>query len=284
MNDSASDGGLDRGRVAALVFAALALTAVLMVLRFPYDRVATSVAQRIEQQTGSRVTFGSFGLSLVRWGPGFAARDVQVVSADGTRLAYERVGMRPALSFAWLAGNPALATEVESASGDASGVMTLGDAPGFSGRVSDLDLEQLPQQKMGAPLQLQGRADLDVDVATGPEGPVGSVEFEARDGMLIHPDLPLPMQFTKLTGEIDLGGEHLAEIKSFELESPFAKGHARGTIGKAAAFASAPLDLQLEFTVSGAVQGSLRAQGVAVGNSGEVRVAVSGTPTQPVVR
>jgi type II secretion system protein N len=284
MSDPASEGGLDRGRIAALAVAALALTALLMVLRFPYDRVAGSLAQQIEQQTGSRVTFGAFGLSLVRWGPGFAANGVEVVSADGTRLSFDRIGVRPALSFSWLRGDPALATEMESPRGDVSGVMTFGGSPGFTGRMHDLDLEQLPQQRTGAALQLKGRADADIDVVMRDDGPEGSVEFEARDGLLTHPELPLPMPFSKLTGEIDLGGQHFAEIRSFALESPLASGHASGTIGKAAAFANAPLDLALEFTVSGAIQGSLRAQGVSVGNSGEIRVAVSGTPTRPVVR
>ena len=284
MNESAVEGGYDRGRIAALVMAAFALTALLMVLRFPYDRVAASLAQQLELQTGSRVTFGPVGISLVRWGPGLAATGVEIVSADGTRLSLDRVGVRPALSLAWLTGNPVLAAELESTGGGASGVVKFGDTPGFAGRLRDVDLEHLPQQRIGAPLRLKGRADADIDVVVREEGPVGNVEFEARDGLLTHPELPLPMPFSKLTGEIDLGGQHWAEIKSFDLESPLASGHASGTVGKAPAFASAPLALALEFTVSGVVQGSLRAQGVAVGNSGQVRVAVSGTPTQPIVR
>jgi type II secretion system protein N len=284
MNDPASERGASRGRIAALVLAAFALTALLMVLRFPYDRVATSIAQQLEQRTGSRVTFGSFGLAFVRWGPGFAAKSVEVVSPDGTRMSFDRIGMRPALSLAWLTGGAAMATEVESQRGDVSGVTTFGKSPGFSGEMRDIDLEQIPQQSSGAPLHLKGRADLDIDVVMREDGPVGSVGFEARDGLLTHPELPMPMPFTKLAGEIDLGGQHWAEIKQFSLESPLATGHARGTIGKATAFANAPLDLALEFTVSGAVQGSLRAQGVSVGNSGDVHVAISGTPMRPVVR
>lgn len=284
MNDTASERGFDRARIAALAAAAIALTALLMVLRFPYERVAGSLAQQIEQRSGSRIVFGKVGISLVRWGPGLAATGVEVVSADGSRLSLDRVGVRPALSFAWLRGDPALAIEVESARGAGSGVATFGDTPGFAGDLRDVDLEQLPQQQLGSPLRLQGRADADVDVVVRDEGPEGSVEFEARDGLLTHPELPIPMQFSKLTGEVDLGGQHWAEIKSFALESPLATGHVTGTVGKGPAFASAPLDLALEFTVSGAVQGSLRSQGVVVGNSGQVRVAVSGTPTQPVVR
>jgi type II secretion system protein N len=284
MAEPGSEGGIGAPRIALLALAAIALTGALMVLRFPYDRVAGSIARQIEMQTGSRIAFGSVGVSLVRFAPGLAASSVEVVSSDGTRLSLDRVGVRPALALSWLRGDPALAVEVESARGAGSGVATFGGTPGFSGGLRDVDLEQLPQQQIGAPLRLKGRVDADVDVVVREEGPEGSVEFEARDGLLTHPELPMPMPFSKLTGEIDLGGQHWAELKQFVLESPLASGHASGTIGKAPAFASAPLELALEFTVSSAVQGSLRAQGVAVGNDGAIRVAVSGTPMRPVVR
>jgi len=223
-------------------------------------------------------------LALVRWAPGLAARGVQIVERDGTRLDLDRLGVRPALAFAWLTGNPALAMELESARGGAAGVVTFGAAPGFSGTLHDVDLEQLPQQRIGAPLRVKGRADADLDVTMREAGPEGDVEFEARDGLLTHPNLPLPMPFQKLTGEVDLGGESWAEIRKFELASPLASGHASGKIGRAAAFAAAPLNLEIELTVTGAVQGSLRAQGVAIGNDGQIHVNVSGTPARPVVR
>jgi hypothetical protein len=120
-------------------------------------------------------------------------------------------------------------------------------------------------------------------VAT-PEGPSGAFTFEARDGVFSHPALPLPMPFQKLEGEIDLGGEDWVRIRNFALESPLASGRARGTFGSAPTFASAPLRLQLELTVSGAIPGSLNAQGVEVGRSGEIRIEVTGTPARPVVR
>ncbi len=271
-------------RIAGIALAAIALTAILMVLRFPYDRLASYIAQRVEQETGARVALGPVSLALVRWGPGIAAHGVQISRPDGTHLDLARLGVRPALALAWFTGNPALATEVESALGGVSGVVTFGDAPGFSGTLSDVDLDQLPQHRIGAPLRLQGRADADLDITMREAGPEGEFEFEARDGMLTHPNLPLPMPFQKLTGEIDLGGTVWAQIKNVELASPLASGHAKGTVGRSPIFASAPLSLEIELTVSGAVQGSLRSQGVAIGNDGQIHVNVSGTPARPVVR
>jgi type II secretion system protein N len=273
-----------RVRALPLALAAVALTAIFMIVRFPYDRVAVSLAQRIEQESGARITLGPVSLGLVRWAPGLVSTGVQIVRPDGTRLDLDRLGVRLALALAWLRGDPALATEVSSARGGLSGVVTFGDVPGFSGTLRAVDLEQLPQERIGAPLRVTGRADADLDITLREGGPEGDVEFEARDGLLTHPNLPLPMPFQKLTGELELGGANWAELRKLELSSPLASGHATGSVGRAPAFATAPLKLEIELTVSGAVQGSLRAQGVAIGNDGQIRVNVSGTPARPVVR
>ena len=277
-------GGLRRQQVVSLALGALALTAVLMVLRFPYDRLALAIAKSVEQRTGARITFGPVSLSLVRFGPGISAQGVQIARPDGTRLDFDRLGVRPALALAWLKGNPALATEIESPRGGASGVITFGAEPGFAGKIADVDLEQLPQQQIGTPLSLKGRADADLDIVMREAGPEGDVEFEARDGMLSHPVLPLPIPFQKVIGEIALGGEAWAAIRKFELTSPLASGHASGSVGRSPQFASAPLRLQIDLTVSGAVQGSLRSQGVAIGSDGQIHLNVAGTPARPVVR
>lgn len=274
-------GGL---RIAALALAALALTALLMVLRFPYERLATRIAQQVEDRTGARIALGRVSLGLVRWAPGIEAEGVQIVQPDGSRLDLDRLGVRPALAFAWLKGDSALAAEASSARGGLSGVLTLGSAPGFAGDLSDVDLEQLPQQRLGAPLRIKGRADADLDVVLAPGGPEGSVAFQARDGVVTHPEFPLPIPFQTLVGEIDLGGDTWANIRNLALQSPLANGTARGTIGRAPSFAAAALRLEIELMVSGAVQGSLSAQGVKVANNGQLRVEVGGTPARPIVR
>lgn len=281
---TAESGGPSRRQVMTLALGAIALTAVLMVLRFPYDRVALAIAKRVEQQTGARITFGPVSLALVRFAPGIAASGVSITRPDGNRLDLDRLAVRPALALAWLKGQPALATEVESTRGGASGVVTFGDEPGFAGRLDDVDLEQLPQQRIGAPLSMKGRADVDLDVVMREAGPEGEVEFEARDGLLTHPNLPLPLPFQKVDGEIALGGEAWAAIRKFELTSPLATGSAKGSVGRSPQFASAPLRLEIDLTVSGAVQGSLRSQGIAIGSDGRIHLNVAGTPAQPVVR
>jgi hypothetical protein len=283
---SAEPSGLDRRQVISLALGAIALTALLMVAALPLRPArARDPQQRVERETGARSRSRPGRRSRsVRLAPGIAATTDPDRAADGTRSISDRLGVRPALALAWLRGRPALATEIESARGGASGVVTFGAEPGFSGTLTNLDLEQLPQQRLGAPLHLTGRADADLDVVMREAGPDGDVEFEARDGLLTHPNIPMPVPFQKLVGEIALGGDAWADIRKFELTSPLATGHATGSVGRSPQFASAPLRLEIEVSVSSAVQGSLRSQGVAIGNDGQIHVNVAGTPARPVVR
>ena len=90
------------------------------------------------------------------------------------------------------------------------------------------------------------------------------------------------MPFQKLTGEVELGGDELGG-------DPEARARLAARLGprerhgrpRARSSRRAPLRLEIDLTVSGAVQGSLRSQGVAIGNDGQIHVNVSGTPARP---
>lgn len=276
-------GALGPLRATGLVLAAIALTGFFMVLRFPYDRLADVVAARVERESGTRITLGHVSPGWVRWGPGLQATDVRVQQPDGTRLDLSRVAARPALSTSWLSGVPAIATEIDAPLARVSGVLTVGQRAGFSGTLRDVDLGQIPLETLGRRAHLDGAADAEVDVVNTPKGPEGSVHFVAREGSFFHPDLPIALPFQEVEGDLILGGKQWAEIRDLRLDSPIAKGSAKGTIGRAATFSSAPLDLRIDFTVGAAVRGSLGGQGVSVGRDGRVNVRVTGTPARPII-
>jgi type II secretion system protein N len=280
--DGAEDGR--RVPIKRLALAAVALTAVFMALGFPYDRLAARIVERVERDTGARITHGPVALALVRWAPGLATSDLRIVTQSGTRIDFTRAGARPALSLSWLGGRPALGVELDSAQGDARGVATLGEPSGYRGRVERFDLALLPQDGAGRGVRITGRADADVDLEFRDDGAVGEVAFDAREGSVQHPQLPLPLPFERLEGEIGLGGETTAVIRELKLESALASGQASGTIGRAPSLVAAPLALEIGLTVSGPVLGSLNAQGVEVGRGGQVLFQVSGTVGRPVVR
>ena len=281
MSDALTATGSPRPlRWTGIAIAAIGLTLLFMLLRFPYDLLAQRIAQSVEQQTGTRISLGEISVGLVKFGPGLEAEAVRIIQPNGTRYDLDQVGVRPALSLSWLTGRPALAMEVSSVQGEVDGVATLGEPGGFRGTLRELDLAQLPPDLLRSPLELQGTTDADIDLLGGE----GSLRFDARDGSLGHPNLPFGLPFTSFTGDIDLGGEAMAQIRDLTLQSPLASGRGRGTVGKGPTFASAPLRLEIELTVSGAIQSALVNQGLKVGRDGSVRVTLMGTPGRPTVR
>ncbi|MEM7411920.1 MAG: type II secretion system protein GspN [Myxococcota bacterium] len=271
-------------RLTGILFAALALTFVFILIRFPYDLLAERVADSVERQTGMRISLGEISVGIVKWGPGLEAEAVRIVRPNGARFELDQVGARPALSLSWLTGNPALALEVSSVQGEVDGVATFGDAGGFHGTLANLDLAQLPPDLLRSPLQLEGIANADVALDGTEAGTEGKIRFDAQDGSLGHPNLPFALPFTTFSGDLDLGGDAFAEIRDLNLDSPLASGRGRGTVGKGPSFANAPLRLEIELTVSGAIQSSLASQGVKVGRDGTVRVTLMGTPARPTLR
>ena len=101
-------------------------------------------------------------------------------------------------------------------------------------RARELPLAALPGGS------LRGRADLDLDLEPGETGPEGSSGFDARDGALGLPGLPMPLPFTRLVGELRLGGEQLAELANTVLEGPLVSARASGTLGRAARVEASP--------------------------------------------
>src|SRR5262249_50649659 len=111
MAEVAAEGsGLPSGRrIASMALAGIALTLVLMVLRFPYDRLALFLPPRVEQPHGARVSIGPVSLALVRWAPGIAATGVQINQRDGTGPRLRRPPGGPPPPPAWVPGRPAAA-------------------------------------------------------------------------------------------------------------------------------------------------------------------------------
>ena len=271
-------------RVGTIVLAGVLLTLAFMILRFPYERLADRITEGIEARSGARVQLGSVSLGLVRFAPGLVAESVRLQTPAGSRIEFDRVGVRPALSLSWLRARPALATEVRGLLGQGHGVLTLAEAIGFRGRLEGVQIGELPDELLRGPLLIEGTADADLDLTGDARETAGRVSFQAREGLLQHPELPLPVPYDRLDGDLELGGERMARVERLELASPLASGRLSGTVGRAASFDQAPLDLDIELTLSEAIRGSLTAQGVQVGRDGQMRLSVLGTPAKPIVR
>ena len=270
-------------RLVALPLAALLLFGLFLHLGFPYDRLAATLATQLSRATQTQIRIGGLVPKLSLAGPGLEASDVTAITRDGAQVQLERAFVRPAWSLAWLRANPALFLDLAGSFGEARGVATL-RVPGFHGKLTGIALESLPLASVLPGSSLRGVAELDLDLELGAAGPEGSSDFQAVNGELALPSLPMPVPFTSLAGNLVLGGEQLAELSNFALEGPLVSARANGTLGRAEPIETGELKLVLDLTAQPALRAPLQAAGIALSAEGSARFEVSGTPARPQIR
>jgi len=276
-------GPSQRLRIAGIVVAAIVLTGFFMYMRFPYERLGDLLAMRVEQETGLRLSFAGIGASPQWLGPGIAAEGVRLTRPDGRMYPMDRIVLRPAWTTSWLWGRPAVYTKFAGPLGGGAGTFTL-NPPAFSGELSEVDLGALLENDLGPDTAVDGVLDASIDVGFPPEGPVGPVDFVAREGSVTHPQLPISIPYEQADGSIEFGGAHQLEIVGLEIDSPMLTGKVTGTLGKAQSFERSPLALDVQLTAAPQIRGALNAQGVRLGRDGSMNVRVMGTPGSPIVR
>ena len=271
-------------RAFAVGMAAVALTSVFLVAGFPYDRLAPRAAAVIENASGARVTIGRLGLGVAWFAPQLRASDVDVAWPSGKTASFQSIRVHPAWSAAWLRGTPALVIELRSPLGEVDGTVISGSSPSFDGELRNASLALLPFQGIAAGTQLDGRVDARLDVTIAEAGPQGRVHFEAKQGSLTLPLLPIGVPFDKLSGDLALGGDSLAVLDAFDLAGPLVTLTASGTVGRNANPNLAPLALKARIEARDpTVRSMLQAQGVALDASGAAAVEIGGTLGNPEV-
>jgi type II secretion system protein N len=271
-------------RTLAIGVAAVALTSFFFVAGFPYDRLAPRAATAIEAATGTRVTIRRLGLGFGWFAPQLIAADVDVTWPSGQHASFKRARVRPAWSLSWLRGNPALVIALRSELGELDGTVIGGAAPSFDGELRNVSLALLPLQDLAAGTQLDGRVDAQLDVQMAEAGPQGTVHFDAKQGSLTLPLLPIGVPFDSLRGDIALGGDLLAKLTAFDLAGPLVGLTASGTIGRSPTLDLSPLALSARIQArEPTVRSMLQAQGVAFDASGAAAVEISGTLSSPKI-
>jgi type II secretion system protein N len=271
-------------RALAISVAAVALTSVFLVAGFPYDRLAPRAAAAVESATGTRVTIGRLDVGVTSWAPQLRARNVDVAWPNGKTASFQSFRVRPAWSTAWLRGTPALVIEARSPLGIVNAIVIGGGEPSFDGELQQVSLALLPLEAIAAGTQLDGRVDAQLDVTLAEAGPQGSVHFEATQGSLTLPLLPIGVPFDKLSGDVALGGDSLAVLNAFDLAGPLVALTASGTVGRNADPDLAPLALKARIEArEPAVRSMLQSQGVALDASGAAAVEIGGTLGSPEV-
>jgi len=271
-------------RALAIGVAAVALTSFFLIVGFPYDRLAPRATAAIESATGARVAIGRLGLGVAWFAPQLRAADVDVTWPGGVHVSFEGVRVHPAWSLSWLRGKPALVVALRSPLGELDGTVVGGAAPSFDGELRNVSLALLPLQDLAAGTQLDGRVDAQLDVQMAEAGPQGTVHFDAKQGSLTLPVIPIGVPFDSLRGDVTLGGEMLATLSAFELAGPLVGLTASGTIGHSPALPLAPLALSARIEArEPTVRSMLQSQGVALDASGAAAVEISGTLGSPKI-
>lgn len=263
---------------------ALGLTLLFVVVSFPYGPYGAWLASRAGQAVGARVHAAQVTPALSWGGPVLRASQLSVVLADGTRLDAEELRVRPALSLTWLGLDPALRVWLESRDGRVDGTLWLGDAPAFSGELLDLDLGALAERGAADPLGLTGRADLQIDLATLPEGLVGEVTLDARSGSFTLPPYGVPVPFESLRGRFSIDPASGVEVASLELEDPSLSLQATGRLGTRPSLERGPIDLEGELSVRNPGLRAVLANAVRLDREGRARLRVQGTLSSPILR
>ncbi|HTF33854.1 MAG TPA: type II secretion system protein GspN [Myxococcota bacterium] len=272
-------------RTRAIPLGAALLTLLFVVAGFPFDRLAPSLAARVSQGLGAQVSIASVGPSLSLLGPGVRASGVSVAWPDGSQLRLDSLRVRPAWSFAWLRGRPALALRLAAPLGQLNGTLTLGSESGFDGALHEFELAKLPLQSLVPGASIDGKASGDLDITTTPGGARGSFHVEARDGSLGLPNLPFALPYTMLRTDVRLTDAALAEISSLELDGPLLSLRASGSIGRAALLLAAPLNLSVRIQAKDSSVGPLlAAAGLRMAADGSADLRITGTAGQPLLR
>jgi len=268
-------------------FAGLVLTLFFIFLGFPYDLLALRVSQLAEESGQMTLRIGELSPHLGLAGPGLRATDVLAGSRDGPNLQIDDAVVRPAWSLSWLGGTPALYMEIESQAGNAAGVVTFGDSPGWRGELRGVELSEIPRGQALMIVNLSGRLDAEVDARWLPEVEgrrdlAGSLRFEAHDGSMSTDDMPFEIPYDLLQGEITLGGDHFARVESFSIEGPVVSAEAHGTVGEAPELSQRPLDFEISYQMESAeIRSMLRGFGLRLAPSGAGTVKIVGTFAHP---
>jgi type II secretion system protein N len=271
-------------RIVAVIVAAVLLTSFFVYLGFPYDRLGEYLSSKIEQATGTRLTFGRLDSKLFLLGPGLVAEDVGARTASGDVWSFQRLAARPAWSMAWLQGRPAFYLDAAAPFGELRGVAVVGEPYAFDGEATGVDLAGVPLDAILPEILLEGTADIVADVVLEGGQPRGPLQLTAKEGTLGHPSLPLTIPYETITGGLNFGGEHAVLIDQLDIQSPMGTGTIRGNVGQSPVPANAALDLQIDMQAGGAIRAAFSGMGVKFGEDGTLSVKVTGTVSRPLVR
>jgi type II secretion system protein N len=277
---------LPRGLVRiALPVASLALVVIFALTLFPYGRFHDIVIARLARATGAAVSLDSLDGGLSIGGPSLRATNLLLRWPDRRELLLERARVRPAWSFSWLWGEPALHVEMEGPAGSLAGTVWPGEVLAFAGQAGEIQLSLLPLDHLADPLPVLGHLDAEIDLRDGPNGPTGEIRFESWEGSIALPQLPFGIPYQEARGELERSESGSLTVREFELSSPMLSAAAEGSVGASPRPEDGVLDLEIDLVVADPVMRRLiQTYGIRFEPDGTARLRVEGTLARPVLQ
>jgi type II secretion system protein N len=285
-----SRGGAGIGgvrRALALAVGCALLTAFFFAARFPYDRFREALVTQLGAAAGAEVQIGALTGGLGLGGITLVAAPATLLWPAGARLELTRVALRPAWSFSWLRGRPALHLDLRAPAGHLAGTLWPGEPAAFEGGVRELVLEQLPSELLAAAqgFALTGRLDAEADLSLAGGVLGGELRLDVRDGAVAAPGSPISIPFERLQAELGVEEGGALRIDSASLEGPMLEGSAKGRVGLAPDLEQAALDVEIDLQVADpSLRGLLAPLGVRIDGEGRSRLHLQGSLGSPVLR
>ncbi|MFO0687708.1 MAG: type II secretion system protein GspN [Myxococcota bacterium] len=268
-----------------LVPLAIALVLVFVAILFPWQAVARRLAFEIGAASGARVTLEDLAPAWTARGPVLRARNVVIEHPSVRLLRVADLEVAPRFGTSWLGGKPRLRIFADSDLGVVDGVLVLGAAPAFDGRVERVTIERLPLRLSAAGVRVAGELSAEADVALDPAGTLhGKVAFESPRLAIEAMLLPKPLAFTSATGSLAILETGATRIENVKLEGEQVRGTLSGEIGLVHRSQPPPLDLRADVEV---VDPELRALAQAarlpIPPDGRASLEIRGTAAAPML-
>jgi type II secretion system protein N len=267
-----------------LPLASLALVLLFLLMLFPYGRFREIAVARLVRATGASVSLEELDGGPSVGGPSLSATNLLLRWPGRGELLLERAQLRPAWSLSWLRGEPALHLKLRGPAGRAVGTVWQNPALAFAGQLRGVDLSLLPLAQAAEPLPILGHFDAEIDLRTGPTGPIGSIRFDGRDGSIALPRLPIAIPFQEARGEVGRTESGFIELREIEVSGPMLSATVRGNIRPSRRPEEGELDLEGELVVTDpAVRQMIRPYGLRFDQAGAAHIRLTGTASRPVL-
>jgi type II secretion system protein N len=271
----------------AIALGCALLTAFFFAVRFPYDRFREGLVAQLRAATGAEVQMGALSGGLGLGGITLVAEPVSIRWPGGMVLALDRAALRPAWSYSWLLGKPAVHVDLRAPVGRLDGTLWPAPPLAFEGSLHELVLEQLPPEVLAAAqgFAVTGRLDADADLAAADGALGGELSLDVREGALSAPGSPISIPFDRLRAELALEPGGAVRLDSASLEGPMVGGSAKGQLGLTADPTESPIDLEVDMTVvDPSLRSTLAPLGVRIGPDGKAKLQLRGTLGSPILR